>query len=146
MCISLKWWWWWWFSSVFLQLCLQSGLQESVYEAELHGDARLVCLFSKVKSVSDLTVIWSRVEPKPDVDVYRLERGIENHNYTSAMFIKRAQLILEQLSENRAVLHLKKLRIKDSGMYRCIVKEGDDGDYKQVTLKVTGAFALQTNS
>ncbi len=59
------------------------------------------------------------------------------------MFIKRAQLIHEQLNENRAVLHLKKLRIKDSGMYRCIVKEGDDGDYKQVTLKVTGAFAFQ---
>lgn len=102
-----------------------------------------MCLFSKVKSFSDLTVIWSRVEPKPAVDVYRLERGTENHNYTSAMFIKRAQLIHDKLNENKAVLHLKKLRIKDSGMYRCIVKEGDDGDYKQVTLKVTGAFALQ---
>uniref|UniRef100_A0A673MBR3 Si:ch211-241b2.5 n=1 Tax=Sinocyclocheilus rhinocerous TaxID=307959 RepID=A0A673MBR3_9TELE len=116
------------------------GLQESAYEAELHGDVRLVCLFSKVKSLSDLTVIWSRVEPKPAVDVYRLERGTENHNYTSAAFIKRAQLIHEQLNENRAVLHLKKLRIKDSGMYRCIVKEGDDGDYKQVTLNVTAPY------
>ncbi|XP_016295547.1 programmed cell death 1 ligand 1 [Sinocyclocheilus anshuiensis] len=116
------------------------GLQESAYEAELHGDVRLVCLFSKVKSLSDLTVIWSRVEPKPAVDVYRLERGTENHNYTSAAFIKRAQLIHEQLSENRAVLHLKKLWIKDSGMYRCIVKEGDDGDYKQVTLNVTAPY------
>uniref|UniRef100_A0A8C2BSW5 Si:ch211-241b2.5 n=1 Tax=Cyprinus carpio TaxID=7962 RepID=A0A8C2BSW5_CYPCA len=115
-------------------------LQESVYEAELHGDVKLVCLFSKVKSFSDLTVIWSRVEPKPAEDVYRLERGTENHNYTSAAFIKRAQLIQEQLNENRAVLLLKKLRIKDSGMYRCIVKEGDDGDYKQVTLNVTAPY------
>ncbi|KTG40604.1 hypothetical protein cypCar_00012592 [Cyprinus carpio] len=116
------------------------SLQESVYEAELHGDVKLVCLFSKVKSFSDLTVIWSRVEPKPAEDVYRLERGTENHNYTSAAFIKRAQLIHEQLNENRAVLLLKKLRIKDSGMYRCIVKEGDDGDYKQVTLNVTAPY------
>uniref|UniRef100_A0A8C1QGH7 Si:ch211-241b2.5 n=1 Tax=Cyprinus carpio TaxID=7962 RepID=A0A8C1QGH7_CYPCA len=116
------------------------SLQESVYEAELHGDVKLVCLFSKVKSFSDLTVIWSRVEPKPAEDVYRLERGTENHNYTSAAFIKRAQLIQEQLNENRAVLLLKKLRIKDSGMYRCIVKEGDDGDYKQVTLNVTAPY------
>ncbi|XP_043085760.1 programmed cell death 1 ligand 1-like [Puntigrus tetrazona] len=113
------------------------SLQESFYEAELHGDVRLVCLFSKVKSVSDLTVIWSRVEPKPALDVYRLERGAENHNYTSAAFIKRAQLVHEQLSEHRAVLRLNKLRIKDSGTYLCIVKEGDDGDYKQVTLNVT---------
>ncbi|XP_016109986.1 programmed cell death 1 ligand 1-like [Sinocyclocheilus grahami] len=116
------------------------GLQESSYEAELHEDVRLVCLFSTVKSLSDLTVIWSRVEPKPAVDVYRLERGRENHIYTSAAFIKRAQLIHEQLNENRAVLHLKKLQIKDSGTYRCIVKEGDDGDYKQVTLSVTALY------
>uniref|UniRef100_A0A673GRW8 Si:ch211-241b2.5 n=1 Tax=Sinocyclocheilus rhinocerous TaxID=307959 RepID=A0A673GRW8_9TELE len=116
------------------------GLQESSYEAELHEDVRLVCLFSTVKSLSDLTVIWSRVEPKPAVDVYRLERGRENHIYTSAAFIKRAQLIHEQLNENRAVLHLKKLQIKDSGTYRCIVKEADDGDYKQVSLSVTAPY------
>ncbi|XP_043085763.1 programmed cell death 1 ligand 1-like [Puntigrus tetrazona] len=116
------------------------SLQESFYEAELHGDVRLVCLFSKVKSVSDLTVIWSRVEPKPALDVYRLERGAENHNYTSAAFIKRAQLVHEQLSEHRAVLRLNKLRIKDSGTYLCIVKEGGSGDYKQVTLNVTAPY------
>ncbi|XP_073681182.1 uncharacterized protein [Garra rufa] len=116
------------------------SLEKSIYEAELHGDIKLVCMFAKVKSLSDLTVIWSRLEPKPDVNVYWLERGKENHNYTSAAFIKRAHLIHEQLNENRAVLHLKKLRIKDSGTYRCIVKEGDDGDYKQVMLNVTAPY------
>ncbi|XP_052393392.1 uncharacterized protein LOC127941936 isoform X1 [Carassius gibelio] len=118
------------------------SLQESTYEAKLHEDVNLECLFSSVKSPSDLTVIWSRVEPKPFVDVYRLERGIENHNYTSAMFIKRAQLIHEQLKDNRAVLHLKKLQIKDSGTYRCIVKDKDDGDYKQLVLSVTAPYTL----
>ncbi|KAK2872255.1 hypothetical protein Q8A67_022152 [Cirrhinus molitorella] len=116
------------------------SLENSVYEGELHGDVKLVCLYSEVKSLSDLTVIWSRVEPKPAENVYFLERGKENHNYTSAAFIKRAHLIQEQLSENRAVLHLKKLRIKDSGTYRCIVKERDDGDYKQVKLSVTAPY------
>ncbi|KAL0163410.1 hypothetical protein M9458_042806, partial [Cirrhinus mrigala] len=77
------------------------------------------------------------MEPKPDVGLYWLETGKEKHNYTSTAFMKRAHLIHEQLNENRAVLHLKKLRIKDTGTYRCIVKEGDDGDYKQVTLNVT---------
>ncbi|XP_059398513.1 programmed cell death 1 ligand 2-like isoform X2 [Carassius carassius] len=118
------------------------SLQESTYEAKLHEDVNLECLFSSVKSPSDLTVIWSRVEPKPSVDVYRLERGKENHIYTSAMFIKRAQLIHEQLKDNRAVLHLKKLQIKDSGTYRCIVKDIDDGDYKQVMLRVTAPYTL----
>lgn len=118
-------------------------VQQSAYEAELHGEVELECTFSTVKKPSDLTVIWSRVNPKPDVDVYRLERGRENHNYTSPAFIKRAQLIQQQLNKKKAVLQLKKLRIKDSGTYRCFVREGDEGDYKQVTLKVTGAFALQ---
>ncbi|KAI2651657.1 Programmed cell death 1 ligand 1 [Labeo rohita] len=118
------------------------SLEKSVYEAELHGDVRLVCLFSKVKSLSDLAVMWSRVEPKPDVNLYWLERGKEIHNYTNTAFIKRAHLIHEQLNQNRAVLHLKKLRVKDSGTYRCIVKEGDDGDYKQVTLNVTAPYTL----
>ncbi|XP_051733133.1 programmed cell death 1 ligand 1 [Ctenopharyngodon idella] len=116
------------------------NVQKSAYEAELHGDVELVCVFSTVKRPSDLTVIWSRVNPKPDVDVYRLEKGKENHNYTSALFIKRAHLILQQLTENRAVLHLKNLQIKDSGTYRCIVSEGDEGDYKQVTLNVTAPY------
>ncbi|XP_042634460.1 uncharacterized protein LOC109076482 isoform X2 [Cyprinus carpio] len=117
------------------------SLQESNYEAKLHEDVRLECLFSSVESPSNLTVIWSRVEPKQAVEVYRLERGKENHLYTSAMFIQRAQLIHEQLKKNRAVLHLKKLQIKDSGTYRCIVKVKDDGDYKQVTLSVTAPYA-----
>lgn len=118
------------------------NVQKSSYEAELHGDVELVCVFSAVKRPSDLTVIWTRINPKPDVDVYRLEKGTENTIYTNDEFRKRAQLIQEQLGKNRAVLHLKKLQIKDSGTYRCIVKEGLEGDYKQVTLSVTGAFAL----
>ncbi|XP_067279826.1 butyrophilin-like protein 1 [Pseudorasbora parva] len=116
-------------------------VQKSAYEAELHGGVELACVFSAVRRLSDLTVIWSRVHPKPEVDVYRLERGRENHNYTSSAFIKRAQLIRERLDENKAVLHLKKLRIKDSGTYRCIVREGDEADYKQVTLNVTAPYA-----
>uniref|UniRef100_A0A8C2IFG6 Ceramide transporter 1b n=1 Tax=Cyprinus carpio TaxID=7962 RepID=A0A8C2IFG6_CYPCA len=84
---------------------------------------------------------WQLVVEEGEMKVYRLERGKENHLYTSAMFIQRAQLIHEQLKKNRAVLHLKKLQIKDSGTYRCIVKVKDDGDYKQVTLSVTAPYA-----
>ncbi|XP_051536917.1 programmed cell death 1 ligand 1 [Myxocyprinus asiaticus] len=115
-------------------------VEEREYKAELHSDIKLECRFSTVKRDSDLSVIWRRVEPNPDVDVYRLERGRVNHNYTSAAFKERAQLIQELLDENRAVLHLKKLRIKDSGTYQCIVKYGDEGDYKHVTLNVTAPY------
>ncbi|XP_051534177.1 programmed cell death 1 ligand 2-like [Myxocyprinus asiaticus] len=116
-------------------------VQEKAYEAELHSDINLGCRFSTVKKNTDLSVIWRRVEPKPDVDVYRLERGRVNHNYTSAAFRERAQLIQELLNKNHAVLHLKKLRIKDSGTYQCIVKYGDEGDYKHVTLNVTAPYS-----
>ncbi|KAK7131646.1 hypothetical protein R3I94_016690 [Phoxinus phoxinus] len=116
------------------------NVQKSSYEAELHGDVELVCVFSAVKRPSDLTVIWTRINPKPDVDVYRLEKGTEKPIYTNDAFRQRAQLIQNQLEKSRAVLHLKKLQIKDSGTYRCIVREGDEADYKQVTLNVTAPY------
>ncbi|XP_051960395.1 programmed cell death 1 ligand 1-like [Xyrauchen texanus] len=116
-------------------------VEERAYEAEIHRDINLGCRFSTVKTNTDLSVIWRRVEPKPDVDVYRLERGRVNHNYTSAVFKERAQLIQDLLNNNRAVLRLTKLRIKDSGTYQCIVKYGDEGDYKHVTLNVTAPYS-----
>ncbi|XP_073791754.1 programmed cell death 1 ligand 1 isoform X9 [Danio rerio] len=116
------------------------NVPRSTYEAELNGDVRLECVFSALKRSSDITVIWSRVHPKPDVNIYWLDKGKEIHNHTSSAFHKRAQLISHLLRENRAVLHLKKLRIKDSGTYQCIV-EGDEVDYKQITLNVTAPFS-----
>ncbi|XP_055036526.2 uncharacterized protein [Misgurnus anguillicaudatus] len=113
-------------------------VEQKSYESELHGDVKLVCLFSQVKSLSDLLVIWHRIEPLPEINVYRYERGKEKQNYTNVVFGDRAQLIHEQLSQSRAVLHLKKLRIKDSGTYQCVVKyQQDDVDYKHITLSVT---------
>ncbi|XP_057216933.1 programmed cell death 1 ligand 1 [Triplophysa rosa] len=115
--------------------------EQSSYEARLHDDIKLVCTFSKVKSLSDLHVIWRRIEPKPEEEVYRYKRGRKMQNFTHPDFRERAHLIHEQLNQNRAVLQLKKLRIKDSGIYQCIVKVGDDGDYdgdyKDITLSVT---------
>lgn len=113
-------------------------MEQSSYEARLHHDIKLVCTFSKVKSLSDLRVIWRRIEPKPEEEVYRYTRGRKIQNFTDPEFRERAQLIHEQLNESRAVLHLKKLRIKDSGKYQCFVRVGDDGDYKDITLSVTG--------
>lgn len=117
-------------------------MEQSSYEARLHEDIQLVCTFSKVKSLSDLHVIWRRIEPKPDEEVYRYRKGRKMQNFTDPQFRERAHLIHEQLNQNRAVLQLKKLRIKDSGIYQCIVKvedDGDyDGDYKDIKLSVTG--------
>ncbi|TRZ02389.1 hypothetical protein DNTS_033273 [Danionella cerebrum] len=115
-------------------------VQKSLYEAQLHGDVELVCEFSPVKSPSDLTVIWSRVSPKPEVNVIRRDRGKDEQNYTSGEFLQRARLDEEQLKQHRAVLQLQRLRIQDSGTYQCIV-EGDEVDYKQTTLSVTARYS-----
>lgn len=112
-------------------------MEQSSYEAQLHHDIKLVCTFSKVKSLSDLHVIWRRIEPQPEQEVYRYGRGQKMQNFTDPEFRERAQLIHEQLNQSRAVLHLRKLRIKDSGIYRCIVRVADDGDYKDIRLRVT---------
>ncbi|KAA0719686.1 Programmed cell death 1 ligand 1 [Triplophysa tibetana] len=116
-------------------------MEQSAYEARLHEDIQLVCTFSQVKSLSDLHVIWRRIDPKPEEEVYRYMRGRKMQNFTDPQFRERAHLIQEQLNQNRAVLQLKKLRIKDSGIYQCIVKVKDDGgydgDYKDIKLSVT---------
>lgn len=116
-------------------------MEQSSYEAQLHHDIKLVCSFSKVKSLSDLHVIWHRIHPEPEEEVYRYGRGRKMQNFTNPEFRERAQLIHEQLNQSRAVLHLRKLRISDSGIYRCIVRLGDDGDYKDIRLSVTGETA-----
>ncbi|XP_030623801.1 programmed cell death 1 ligand 1 [Chanos chanos] len=112
---------------------------KQVYEAELHTNVTMVCTFPPGTGDSNLSVIWRRMSPLPDLNVYRLENGQEKHDYPSAHFSGRASLINQKLKTGQAVLQLSNVRISDSGSYRCIVKR-DDVDYKQTTLIVKASY------
>uniref|UniRef100_A0A4W4DW41 Si:ch211-241b2.5 n=1 Tax=Electrophorus electricus TaxID=8005 RepID=A0A4W4DW41_ELEEL len=113
--------------------------EQDSYYAELHSEIKMACRFSRMQSSELLTVIWQRIVPTPIEDVYRLERGLENNNFTNERFRGRAQLVKEDLLKFRAVLELSQLQLNDSGMYRCIVKH-QDVDYKQTKLTIWAPY------
>ncbi|XP_076849129.1 uncharacterized protein LOC143497186 isoform X2 [Brachyhypopomus gauderio] len=97
------------------------------------------CHFSHVQSTEQLSVIWQRIGPGPVAEVYRLERGQQNSNFTDPWFRGRARLVMGELPNLRAVLELSQLRIGDAGTYRCIVRH-QDVDYKQTKLTIWGSY------
>ncbi|XP_036443467.1 uncharacterized protein si:ch211-241b2.5 isoform X2 [Colossoma macropomum] len=113
--------------------------EQNSYDGELHKNIRIACRFSPVKNVAQLSVIWQRIDLSPVVDVYRLEKGLENHNFTGKSFQKRARLLKDELDKYRAVLELSQLQINDSGTYQCIVRL-EEADYKKTTLTVRAPY------
>lgn len=71
------------------------------------------------------------------MDIYKLDNGIENYNFTDKQFQPRVRLLREELKNFRAVLELSQLHLNDSGTYQCIVIQ-DELDYKQAELTVQG--------
>ncbi|XP_017569217.1 programmed cell death 1 ligand 1-like [Pygocentrus nattereri] len=113
--------------------------EQDSYDGELHKNIRIACRFSPVESVTQLSVFWQRIDPLPTVDVYRLEKGLENHNFTDKSFQKRARLLKDELEKYRAVLELSQLQMSDSGTYQCVVSL-KEVDYKKTTLTVRAPY------
>lgn len=133
-----------WFTDVLLVLFFSLlalftvQTEQDSYNGELHDKITMGCRFSSIPSVSGISVIWKRVKPTPEEDVYRLVEGIETPNVTSTQFRPRVRLLREELQKFRAVIELSQLRLNDSGTYQCIVIHAGEADYKQTTLTVQG--------
>lgn len=129
----------------------------------------LGCGFQPGQSVSgsNLRVTWSWISPSSSRLVYRLDNWVEQP-VQDPVYLGRATLLREELENNWArlkvpgpgrqspghvvvergqqvlfsgpSLQISDLRIGDSGTYQCLVQVGDEADYKEVVLSVTGAF------
>ncbi|XP_060791369.1 programmed cell death 1 ligand 1 [Neoarius graeffei] len=123
--------------------CLQALFivesEQDSYNGELHDKITMGCRFSHVPNVSQISVIWKRIKPLPGVDIYKLDNGIENYNFTNKQFQPRVRLLREELKNFRAVLELSQLHLNDSGTYQCIVIQ-DELDYKQTELTVQAPY------
>lgn len=119
--------------------------EQDSYNGELHDRVTMGCRFSRVPSVSGVSVIWRRIKPLPSDEVYLLDKGKENQNGTSALFRPRVRLLREELERFRAVIEISPLRLNDSGTYRCIVIHDGEADYKQTALTIRGQFTLQSS-
>uniref|UniRef100_A0A4W5PXT0 Programmed cell death 1 ligand 2 n=1 Tax=Hucho hucho TaxID=62062 RepID=A0A4W5PXT0_9TELE len=107
--------------------------------AELDGDVTMGCRFQPGGWDRNLSVIWQRVQPLPDVEVYRLDNGQVDLTSQNLQYRGRARLVLEELTNGWAKLHVSRLRINDSGVYQCLVEMGG-ADYKQTTLTVKATY------
>lgn len=124
-----------------LQALFTVTSEHDSYDGELHGKITMGCRFSPVEEsqISQLSVIWQRLEPLPAIEVYRLETGVESRKFTDGQFQNRSQLLKDELKKYRAVLELFPLQINDSGTYQCIVKH-EEADYKKTTLTVRAPY------
>uniref|UniRef100_A0A8C7J1H7 Programmed cell death 1 ligand 1 n=1 Tax=Oncorhynchus kisutch TaxID=8019 RepID=A0A8C7J1H7_ONCKI len=107
--------------------------------AEFHGDVTMGCRFQPGGWDPKLSVVWQRVQPLPDVEVYRMDNGQEDLTSQNLQYHGRARLVSEELTNGWAKLHVSSLRINDSGVYRCLVELGG-ADYKQTTLTVKATY------
>ncbi|CDQ85362.1 programmed cell death 1 ligand 1 isoform X1 [Oncorhynchus mykiss] len=107
--------------------------------AEFHGDVTMGCRFQPGGWDPNLSVVWQRVQPLPDVEVYRMDNGQEDLTSQNLQYRGRARLVSEELTNGWAKLHVSSLRINDSGVYRCLVELGG-ADYKQTTLTVKATY------
>ncbi|KAG7320754.1 hypothetical protein KOW79_015169 [Hemibagrus wyckioides] len=123
--------------------CLQALFvvesEQASYDGEVHDKVMMGCRFSRIPSVSRLSVIWKRISPSPTLEVYHLDMGHEKRNFTNPHFQSRVRLLREELENFRAVIELSHLRLSDSGTYRCIVIQ-DEADYKQTQLNVRASY------
>lgn len=96
------------------------------------------CIFpvnGKLK-FGDLSIIW---EKKDEVrkDVYVLLKGKEDSGSQHSDFQGRIKLLKENLDFGRSLLQISNVKLKDAGLYHCLVEYGG-ADYKTINLKVQG--------
>ncbi|XP_072518381.1 butyrophilin subfamily 1 member A1 isoform X1 [Salminus brasiliensis] len=123
-----------------LQALFRVTSEQASYEGELHREVRMGCGFTPITNFSELTVTWSRTIPQPVMEVFRLERGVENYNFTDGHFLKRARLLTDELKNFRAVLEISQLQMSDSGTYACVIRH-TGSDHKMTSLTVRAPYS-----
>lgn len=123
----------------------------------------LGCRFRAGLSPSDLKVTWHWISSASTREVYRLADGAEQTATQDPVYRGRAALLREELEDGWArlkvstrtasrptevgpdiptnafpSLQISGLGIGDSGTYQCLVQTGNEADYTEMQLSVTG--------
>ncbi|XP_073075952.1 programmed cell death 1 ligand 2 [Manis javanica] len=101
---------------------IHSDSSKEVYTVDYGSNVTLECYFDTGGHVElgDLRASFQKVE-----------------NDTS-LHSERATLLEEQLPLGKALFHIPRVQVKDTGQYRCLIIYGVAWDYKYLTLKVKG--------
>ncbi|CAK6979315.1 uncharacterized protein LOC128383556 [Scomber scombrus] len=118
-----------------------SGTQTS-FQAEENHNITLEWMFTtKPNSSSTSLIIYreSLAEGQGNSVLYRVRKDGEVSGTQDEQFAGRVQFDKDALREGRIRLHVTKLRIEDSGLYRCLVFIGGRLSYDRCHLNVTAA-------
>ncbi|XP_008288352.1 uncharacterized protein LOC103363383 isoform X2 [Stegastes partitus] len=141
-----------WALVVVLQVLFQPSLsvlftvdaEQTQYTSEFGGTVVMGCRFSPKPADlrSDLKVTWHRTAPNSVQEVIRIDNGVEHA--TSQKYQGRVRLLTDELQNGWAKLEMSRLRINDSGVYRCLVHTGEGADYKSISLSVGASYKSVT--
>ncbi|XP_070781071.1 uncharacterized protein [Enoplosus armatus] len=142
-----------WALVVVLQIMFQPSLsvlftveaERSKYESEFEGDVVMGCRFQPklLNPHDDLKVTWHRINPSPR-KVYRIDNGTEDLAFQDLDYRGRVGLRTMELKDSWAKLQVSRLRINDSGTYKCLVQTEEGADYKTITLSVKAPYKSVT--
>ncbi|XP_049752675.1 programmed cell death 1 ligand 1 isoform X2 [Elephas maximus indicus] len=96
------------------------------------------CTFpvGKQLNLTVLVVYWE----KGDKKIIQFVDGEEDLKVQHSSYSQRAQLLKDQLALGKAVLQITDVKLRDAGVYRCLISYGG-ADYKRITLKVNAPYS-----
>ncbi|XP_029932281.1 butyrophilin subfamily 2 member A2-like isoform X3 [Myripristis murdjan] len=142
-------------SSLLLLLVLTSSVcgrivvnvSQTVYQAVENSNIMMEWIFTPIITLTNLNIYcmfwWS--DDRTSKTLYHLQGGVEHPESQDEQFAGRARWDREDLGKGHVRLHLSRLRINDSGIYRCEVfteDNDDDGGFSECLLNVTAAKHL----
>ncbi|XP_075416007.1 programmed cell death 1 ligand 1 isoform X2 [Tenrec ecaudatus] len=112
-------------------------VRKDLHVAEIGDNVTLECIFpvEKELDLAVLVVYWEMEDKK----IIQLVQGQEDPEVQHSSFRGRAQLLKEQLRLGRAALQIHDVKIRDAGVYCCLISYGG-ADYKRITLKVSAPY------
>ncbi|XP_029932302.1 myelin protein P0-like isoform X2 [Myripristis murdjan] len=142
-------------SSLLLLLVLTSSVcgrivvnvNQTFYQAVENSSIMMEWIFTPIIPLTNLNVYCSfwLSDHRTSKTLYHLQGGVEHPESQNKQFLGRARWDREDLRKGLVRLHLSRLSISDSGIYRCEVFTEDDdydGGFSECLLNVTAAKHL----
>ncbi|NXN97591.1 PD1L1 protein, partial [Rhinopomastus cyanomelas] len=128
----------------FLNALFTVEAPQTLYTVEHGNNVTMECTFPvKGKLLfRDLSVTWEK-DDELKKQAYALLKGKEDFQNQHSDFRGRIKLLKEYLSLGQSILQITDVKLRDAGLYRCII--GYRGaDYKKINLKVNAPYRTIT--
>uniref|UniRef100_A0A8C9AUV8 CD274 molecule n=1 Tax=Prolemur simus TaxID=1328070 RepID=A0A8C9AUV8_PROSS len=110
---------------------------KDLYVVEYGSNVTIECRFPVEKQLDlmSLVVYWEM----DNKNIIQFVRGEEDLKVQDSSYRDRAWLLKDQLFLGSAALEITDVKLRDAGVYRCMISYGG-ADYKRITLKVNGEW------